>query len=53
MLFKFALTTSLVFSFGLSCVAQEKTKSKPIELELLKASVGVWDAAIEVWSQGL
>lgn len=34
------------------CIAQEKAKSKPIELEVLKASIGVWDATIEVWPMG-
>ncbi len=52
MLFKSALSTTLVFGLALACIAQEKSESKPMELEVLKASVGVWDAEIEVWPQG-
>jgi hypothetical protein len=52
MLIKFALSTALVFSLSLSCIAQEEPKAKPIELEVLKASLGVWDAEIEVWPEG-
>ena len=52
MLGKSALSTALVFGSALSCIAQETPKAKPIELEVLKASVGVWDAEIEVWPQG-
>ncbi len=52
MFIKSALSTTLVFGLALSCIAQEKTKSKPIELEVLKASIGVWDAEIEIWPQG-
>ena len=33
-------------------MAQEAPKAKPIQLEVLQASVGVWDADIEVWPQG-
>ncbi len=53
MLNKTALTTALLFVFGVVCTAQEKQESKPIELESLKAFVGVWDAEIEVWPQAL
>ena len=49
---KSALSTALVFGLALSCIAQEKPQSKPIELEVLKASIGVWDAEIEVWPAG-
>lgn len=44
----------MALAFGLvqSCMAQEESKQTPIELEMLKASIGVWDAAIEVWPQG-
>ncbi len=52
MLIKSTLPTALIFGLALSCVAQEKPKSKPIELEVLKASIGVWDAEIEVWPEG-
>ena len=47
-----ALSIVLVFSLFLSCAAQEKPKAKPVELEVLKGSIGVWDAEIEVWPQG-
>ncbi len=53
MLLKSALSTALVFGISLPSIAQQKPKSKPIELEVLKASVGVWDAEIEVWPKGL
>lgn len=52
MLIRSTLTTALMFGLALSCLAQEKPESKPIELEVLKASIGVWDAEIEVWPQG-
>ena len=52
MFVKSALSMSLVFGLALNCVAQEEPKSNPIELEVLKASVGVWDAEIEVWPEG-
>ena len=53
MLIKSTFSMVLVFGFAVSCAAQEKPKSKPIELEVLKASIGVWDAEIEVWPMGL
>jgi hypothetical protein len=53
MLTNSALSTCLVFVLAISCIAQEKPNSKPTELEVLKASIGVWDADIEVWPQGL
>ena len=52
MLIKSTLATALIFGLALCCVAQEKPMSKPIELEVLKASLGVWDAEIEVWPEG-
>ena len=52
MFIKSALWTTLVFVLANCCTAQEQPKSTPIELEVLKASVGVWDAEVEVWSQG-
>ena len=52
MLIKYTLPTALIFGLALSCIAQEKPMSKPIELDVLKASVGVWDARIEVWPKG-
>ena len=52
MLIKSALPTALIFGVALSSIAQEEPMSKPIELEVLKASIGVWDAEIEVWPEG-
>lgn len=49
---KFTIALTIVFAFIATCTAQEKPKSKPIELQVLKESVGVWDAEIEVWPQG-
>ncbi len=34
------------------CHAQNKPKSQPAELDVLKSYVGTWDADIEVWPQG-
>ena len=42
----------LVFSLALTCIAQEEEEAKPVELEVIKGSIGVWDAEIEVWAQG-
>lgn len=42
-----------MLGLALSCVAQDKPDAKPIELAVLKAAIGVWDAEIEVWPQGL
>jgi Protein of unknown function (DUF1579) len=53
MLTKFTLFMALVFGLTFLCIAQEKPTSKPVELEVLKAYVGVWDAEIEVWPKGL
>jgi hypothetical protein len=53
MLTKSSLPTALILGFALSCVAQEEPPSTPIELEVFKASIGVWDAEIEVWPEGL
>ena len=50
---KFILSTALVLIIALSCIAQAKPEAKPIELEVLKGSIGVWDAEIEVWPEGL
>lgn len=47
-----ALSIVLTFSLTLFCAAQGKPKAKPVELEVLKESIGVWDAEIEVWPQG-
>lgn len=52
MLIRFALSTAFAFVLALSCMAQEKPDPNPIELEVLKASIGTWDAQIEVWPEG-
>jgi hypothetical protein len=50
MLINSTLLTAVVFASAFPCTVQEEPK--PIELEVLKASIGVWDAEIEVWPQG-
>ncbi len=52
MLTKYALAVALIFGVPLFCTAQETPAPMPIELEVLKASIGVWDAEIEVWPAG-
>jgi len=56
MLIKVALPTALACCVALSCFAKEITNEKatstPIELTVLQAAVGVWDAEIEVWPAG-
>jgi len=52
MAIKSALSIAFAFSLTLACLGQDESKEKPIELEVLKAYVGVWDAEIEVWPQG-
>ena len=52
MLTKSTLAAALIFGLALSCIAQEEPGAKPIELEVLKAYLGVWDAEIEVWPAG-
>lgn len=42
----------VVCCMGDSCMADDAAATSPVELEVLKASVGVWDAEIEVWPQG-
>lgn len=46
------LAVSLLLGCVLSCAAQEVSTSRPIELDALKSSVGIWDAEIEVWPAG-
>ena len=50
---KSVFSVALVIALAHVCLAQEKPVAKPVELEVLKASIGVWDADIEVWPQGL
>ena len=52
MLVNFTLPTVLVFGLALTCIADEEPTPKPIELEVLKAFIGVWDAEIEIWPEG-
>jgi len=42
--------TLLVLGFTSLCSAQDV--SKPVELEVVKGSLGVWDAEFQVWAQG-
>ena len=53
MLTKSTFLAVLVLGLAVSGPAQDKPEAKPVELDVLKASIGVWDAEIEVWSQGL
>lgn len=50
---RIVLSAALVISAALAGGAQEAPSATPIELEVLKASIGVWDAEIEVWMEGL
>ncbi len=53
MFIRSALAIAIVFALANATLAQESQTTKPIELEVLKSSVGVWDAEFEVWPQGL
>ena len=53
MLTETALPVLILLQLAVACVAQENAASKPAELEVLKASIGIWDADIEVWPAGL
>lgn len=53
MLTRISIPPTLIIVFAVSCWGQEKSNHKPIELDVLKSTVGVWDAEIEVWPQGL
>jgi hypothetical protein len=50
---RYALAAALIFALAVPGIAQETRESMPIELEILKAYIGVWDADIEVWPEGL
>lgn len=50
---KSTFVSVLIGCLSLTCSAQDDASSKPAELEMLQAYVGVWDAEIEVWPQGL
>ena len=49
---KLARCAVFVCMFTAPSLAAEESKSLPIELQVLKASIGVWDADIEVWPNG-
>jgi hypothetical protein len=42
----------IVFLVTLPSAAETTSDAKPVELEVLKGYVGVWDADIEVWPKG-
>ena len=50
---RFAAAAVVILGVALTGFAQEEQESSPVELEVLRSYVGVWDAQIEVWSQGL
>ena len=50
---RFTFVVAPIFFSAFFCVAQENPLPLPVELEVLSASIGVWDAEIEVWPQGL
>ena len=50
--FRSILAAALMIGVAHCCIAQEASMAKPIELEVLKESIGVWDAEIEVWPAG-
>lgn len=47
-----AVAVTMLLGLVGSVVAQDEKDTDPVELEYLKASVGVWDAEIEVWPNG-
>ena len=52
MSFRSFLATAVIVGLAHCCIAQEGPMPRPIELQVLKESVGVWDAEIEVWPAG-
>ncbi|MEL7496520.1 MAG: DUF1579 family protein [Planctomycetota bacterium] len=52
MFFRIVCTVSFVLGLGISSFAQEP-KEAPVELEVVKSSIGVWDAEVKVWMSGL
>ena len=58
MIVRFGTSVCLLLVFSFACIAQEEKKvepkkTEPVELEVLKGSIGVWDVEFEVWPQGL
>ena len=51
--FKLAISYFALMLLSTPAFAQDDVQSKPIELAAIKAWVGVWNAEIEVWPQGL
>jgi|GEM_PF-1372820 len=51
--FAFSLLSAFLICTTVPSAAQTSSTSKPPELRALKDSVGIWDAKIEVWPQGL
>ncbi|MGJ8695478.1 MAG: DUF1579 family protein [Verrucomicrobiaceae bacterium] len=41
----------LSLGFGLPCFGEE-AGAKPVELEVVKGAIGVWDGEVEVWAAG-
>ncbi len=46
------ITFILTLFFGIVFSGSAQEKSVPIELQVLKGAVGVWDASIKVWPKG-
>ncbi|MEM0896242.1 MAG: DUF1579 family protein [Verrucomicrobiota bacterium] len=47
------ILSSVLLSLTSSTLNAEDADTVPVELEVLKGSIGVWDAEGEVWAQGL
>lgn len=52
MVFRVTVVVTLLVVLGGAAIAQDENNAGPVELGVLKASVGVWDAEIEVWAAG-
>lgn len=52
MIAKHTLAAVLILTCTFNVRAADEVKSEPAELAVLKESIGVWDAEIEVWPQG-
>ena len=53
MLKKIVFALFIIVGVAFAGSAEDAGESTPVELEVLKSYVGVWDAEIEVWPQGL
>ena len=47
-----ATSMALLFAVPVCCIAQDEPEATPVELDVLAASVGTWDAEIEMWPAG-